>query len=373
MLFWPLSEHRFYANGQLYSEIPPNFTATWDRSVQNLSQNLDFVRFHSGDSPEAHNLIFNSWQEQEITSKFKTALEISKIPVELLEQTLPEHILFPILDARLLAMRDILQTWPRSPDYAFLAALHSLFDAIATHPIRFAKTALKGPLSTAAKKYISVAMAREPYIKYSKTRGMSGRLRLEHDSFPIHSICKECREYLVPNNDVFIELDYNAMDLRCIYGLCGVEQEKEDPYERLNRTIFGGSVERSEIKRRVYAYAYNDDSHDEVLGTLFSKPALFTLIRSGGDEFPAGKEIAYKVQKTASDVMLKAKVAIAEKLKNNKSYVAFSIHDSVVLDFAKEDKDLIRELIMVFSQTQFGQFVVNAKIGKNYGSMKRLI
>tara|TARA_R100000008_G_C3559385_1_gene155184 strand:- start:961 stop:1164 length:204 start_codon:yes stop_codon:yes gene_type:complete len=64
-------------------------------------------------------------------------------------------------------------------------------------------------------------------------------------------------------------------------------------------------------------------------------------------------------------------IKISKILENARSYVAFSLHDSVILDFAAEDKHLLPRIIEVFGDTQFGKYLVNASIGKDYGNMRK--
>tara|TARA_B100002019_G_C21099285_1_gene512675 strand:- start:610 stop:813 length:204 start_codon:yes stop_codon:yes gene_type:complete len=65
-------------------------------------------------------------------------------------------------------------------------------------------------------------------------------------------------------------------------------------------------------------------------------------------------------------------IKIDKFLKNRKSFVSFCVHDSLVLDIVKEDKDIITELVSIFSNTKLGQFKTNISIGLDYGNMKRL-
>jgi hypothetical protein len=48
------------------------------------------------------------------------------------------------------------------------------------------------------------------------------------------------------------------------------------------------------------------------------------------------------------------------------------IHDSVVIDMSVEEKNLVKDICNVFSNTDFGKFMITKKIGKNYGDMKKL-
>ena len=59
-------------------------------------------------------------------------------------------------------------------------------------------------------------------------------------------------------------------------------------------------------------------------------------------------------------------------LKNKKSFISFSIHDSLIIDMTKDEKHLIEPLIMEFSNTDLGRFKTNVSIGKNFGSMKEI-
>jgi len=59
-------------------------------------------------------------------------------------------------------------------------------------------------------------------------------------------------------------------------------------------------------------------------------------------------------------------------LEGAKSYVAFPIHDSIVLDLSVEDKEKLPEIIDIFSNTVLGKFMVNVNVGKNFGQLKRL-
>ena len=47
------------------------------------------------------------------------------------------------------------------------------------------------------------------------------------------------------------------------------------------------------------------------------------------------------------------------------------IHDSMVIDFSRDDKEILPELMDVFGNTDMGKFKVNASLGTNFGNMKR--
>ena len=45
------------------------------------------------------------------------------------------------------------------------------------------------------------------------------------------------------------------------------------------------------------------------------------------------------------------------------------IHDSIVIDFAREDKGILENLIKEFGNTDLGIFKVNASLGTSFGNM----
>jgi DNA polymerase I-like protein with 3'-5' exonuclease and polymerase domains len=87
------------------------------------------------------------------------------------------------------------------------------------------------------------------------------------------------------------------------------------------------------------------------------------------DEFHA---INYLLQSTTSDIFQESVHRIFQLLQNSNSCVAFAVHDSVVLDFSKQDTGLLRGLIKQFSKTRFGEYPCNLSIGKNFLNMEAI-
>ena len=80
----------------------------------------------------------------------------------------------------------------------------------------------------------------------------------------------------------------------------------------------------------------------------------------------------YIIQSTCAENVLRQMIKVSNYLKGCKSYVAFPIHDSIVLDFAIEDKERLKEIIEIFQTTDLGKFRVNTSIGQNFGQLKQL-
>ena len=54
------------------------------------------------------------------------------------------------------------------------------------------------------------------------------------------------------------------------------------------------------------------------------------------------------------------------------SFIAFIIHDSIVLDMKERDRHKIPKLLKVFGDTDLGKFLVNVRAGFNFGEMKEV-
>ena len=70
-------------------------------------------------------------------------------------------------------------------------------------------------------------------------------------------------------------------------------------------------------------------------------------------------------------MFLRQAIKVNNLLKEKKSFTTALIHDSMVIDFSKEDKECLNELIDIFSNTDVGVFRVNVSLGTNFGNMKR--
>ena len=95
---------------------------------------------------------------------------------------------------------------------------------------------------------------------------------------------------------------------------------------------------------------------------------------------PFGRKLAveerkaqnYLLQSTTSDQVLENAYNIQKMLKGKKSTIAFTLHDSIILDISKEDAIMLRDIKKQFEKTRWGNFMSTCKIGKTFGSLKEL-
>ena len=180
---------------------------------------------------------------------------------------------------------------------------------------------------------------------------------------------------------MFVELDYNAAELRVLIGLLDMPQPDEDIHDWNIKNLYEGSVDREQAKKNIFSWLYNPNSKDKALDKHYDRKKVMNKYWDGkcvknyykreieSDEYHS---LNYIIQSTCSDLIMNRAFLIKERLRDLKSNIAFIIHDSVVLDLDKEDLSMINHMVKEFSNTPFGTFKVNVSAGKNFGEMKEL-
>ena len=218
-------------------------------------------------------------------------------------------------------------------------------------------------------------------IIYNPWGTVTGRLTTEKNSFPILTLNKELRSLIKPQNDVFVEFDFNAAELRVLLGLLEQEQPKEDIHTWISKNIFNDTFNREQTKKKVFSWLYNPKAQNKKLNEYLNRDKIYEEnFVSGYVHTPYGrvipvekdKAVNYLIQSTSSDMLLTSAMNISRELSDKKSFVSFCIHDSVVLDISTEEKNLIEELAKKFSGTKFGNLKVNLSIGKDFGTMRKV-
>lgn len=275
---------------------------------------------------------------------------------------MPENQLIRWFTIRRQCMDNLLYTTKKPSDYDILHKAHVLATEMSHNKRIYGKETSR--------------------VQYNIFGSATGRFTTVKGSIPILNLKKENRFQLVPNNDLFLELDYNAAELRTLLSLSGRNQPDIDIHEWNVQNVFGGSLERSKAKQRVFAWLYNPEAVDISLERCYNRE-IFRDFFSKDDQIlttPFDRRLyveerkaqSYLLQSTTSDIVIENAYKIMKLLKGKKSNIAFTLHDSVVLDFAKEDYKMVHEIRDIFEQTRMGRFLSNISIGKNFGKMKEL-
>ena len=272
---------------------------------------------------------------------------------------IPEKRILDWFKLRDEALRNILKTEKKTEDYDILHKIHVLVESMNTNSITFSE--------------------KQKRIKYNMFGSATGRLTTVKGSLPILSLKKDQRCKIRPKNDLFLELDLNGAEIRTLLSLSGTDQPDIDIHE-FNRSLSTQNLSRSAAKDRFFAWLYNPEAKDEHLEKLYNKDIYKEHYKDGFIATPFGRRIQveerkalnYLLQSTTSDLVLESAYNIMNFLKGAKSRVAFTVHDSVVVDFSKEDIAKVTQLKEIFEKNKLGKYLSKIQIGKNFSDMKEV-
>jgi len=155
----------------------------------------------------------------------------------------------------------------------------------------------------------------------------------------------------------------------------------EDLHEWNIKNVYRGLTTRDEAKKRIFAWLYNPDSQDYLSSRAYDRDSVVKKYFSQGqvttffDKVIESEErtaLNYIVQSTCAENVLRQVIKISDFLKDKKSFIAFPIHDSVVIDFSVEDKNSLTEIVNIFSNTDLGKFMANVRVGRDFGHLEKL-
>jgi hypothetical protein len=237
-------------------------------------------------------------------------------------------------------------------------------------------------MSVAGKNFMQRLRDGRPICDYNPFGTVTGRLTTMPDTFPILTLNKDFRGCLHPTNDWFLELDYNAAEIRTLLALSGLSQPKDDIHEWNREHVYQNLVTRDEAKKRIFAWLYNPKSEDHLSNRTYDKELVKNKYWDGQNivnEFD--REIKdvddhhalnYIIQSTTSDLVLSKAIEIHERLEGMESRIAFMMHDSIIIDLKNSERSVIINLLQIFNNTRFGKYKVNLSLGKNFGDMRRM-
>jgi hypothetical protein len=282
----------------------------------------------------------------------------------------------------------VLKTYDKPENYDFLLDLSKTIFNIEQKRLDIDIQALNSKLYMYKTRQFKNKLERTPpYISYNIFGTSTGRLATNKDSFPILTMNKEFRSILKPNNDWFVEIDFNAAELRCLLALNNSSQPEEDLHEwhgKIFNKIYNEELSRDEIKKKMFAWLYGGPNISlgvPQIERMYNKNSILKkywkddiITNPFNRNIPADEYHALNalIQSTMSDIFLRRVIAVDKLLKNKKTHIAALIHDSLLLDFAREDKDILKELVSTFEDTPFGKFKANSSVGTNFGNMKRI-
>ena len=370
----------------IWDKIPEGITQTWSYSEHLFGRDIDYANLLvSGRSiddvcPQA---LRERWEMAKnlIKGHFK-GITTAKINVDdvCFYEMVPKKHLQHYFDTKNQITQWVFENHPKPENYYFLKNLQSAVKELKRHPVNLNSFAVycHSADDLKAKHLYEQFGESTPYVDYDIFGTITGRMTTKRGSFPALNLKRELKKHVRPNNDVFLELDFNAAEIRTMLALQGHEQPEEDIHEWNIKNVFKKDLSRDKAKTKIFAWLYNQQSNAiqsdyydrEILLERYYKEEVVSTPFGRTIVAPVRKALNYLLQSSSSDNTLERFIRISNFLRATRSHVAFVIHDSVVIDLHESDKRLIPKLKEMFEDTKLGKFKVNCSLGKNLGDMR---
>ena len=392
MIFQTLDDKKhctgYYAGGKIYyDEAPSGLSKTWGFSPHIKDATVEYAHVYCGGKsldevcPEA---LRPRWTNVSMRMRsFLRSFSESKVSLDehCFYDLVPERYLMEFCEIKNQICEHVFETYEKPENYDFMVSLGKVLSDIESRSLNLKLGNLSSSLSKPyVRNFWRKFRGTEQYVKYNLFGTKTGRLTTQKSSFPIHNMSKEFRCVIEPRNDYFVELDFNAAELRTLLALSCNEQPSEDLHEWNIRNIFKEG-DREEAKKRVFAWLYNPESQDKLCEGVYDRETVVQRYYNGEQvttffnrKIPSDDHHAlnYIIQSTTSDTLLRRMVAVFDRLSDMDSFISFCIHDNLVLDMKKEDCYIVPELVDIFSNTELGKFKTNMRVGKNFGDMREI-
>ena len=390
MIFQTLDEKQecvgiYYGDELIFNQpLPENLSHTWSYSAFLADLDVEYAKLYCGSQtlddvcPES---LKDQWDDvKERLLAFHKSLRTAKIDLSqnCFYDLVPQRFLIEYCYVRNLITDWVFQNFEKPKNYDYMLDLTREIDRIKHTKLKINLKELN-MAKRSHRDFSKKIQKTKPYCHFNINGTRTGRLTTTKTSFPILTFKHEYRSILKPNNDFFVELDFNAAEIRTLLSLQNKPQPQEDIHEWNIKNVFSGKETREEAKQRIFAWLYNPESTDYACEKAYDRKNILTKYFSGdkiinafGTEIESEKRTAlnYIIQSTCAENVLRQMIKVSKALQGSKSYVAFPIHDSIVIDFSMEDGDKLKELVKIFSQTELGDFKVNIRAGKDFGSLK---
>ena len=380
-----------YSNGKIYrKEIPKEARRTWSYHPILCDRETDYAFLYCGgktlnDVCPPHLKEEYKKQKRKFKAYLRSLVE-AKLNLEehCIHDLIPEQALKDYCEIKCKIVDHVFDTYEKPSNYDYLLDLTKLIHQIGTQPLKINRAALIPDLTNPrVKQFYGKLKNISPYVRYKLFGTKTGRLTTKKKSFPVLTFDKRFRKVIEPQNDWLIELDYNASQLRILLALAGqYNQPKGDIHQWNIENVFHKAMPRDEAKQRIFAWMFNWNEHIARAAAVYDRDRVVKQYWDGSSiKNPFGRvmenvsehyALNYIIQSTEAEMFLRQALRINKLLEGRKSFISFTMHDAVILDFATEDKDLLPEIIKTMRFTLWGDFLVNVMVGKNYGEMRNM-
>ena len=379
-----------YKDGNLYFEnLPEGLGRTWKYAEYLEESGIEYASVLCGNrslSDACPNSLIDEWTAVEDKLKaYYRSFVLAKVSMDenCFFDLVPKTFLLEYCEIRNKITQYVFENYEMPQNYDFMVDLTKVLTCIQHQRLNIDVSSLseKAHLPKyrqAMKKYIQI----DPYCRYNINGTKTGRLTTQKNSFPIMTMDKDFRSIVKPQNSWFVELDFNAAEIRTLLALAGAKQPLEDIHAWNLAQGMGEAVKtRDDAKKAFFSWLYDEKKKNEKLELIYKRDDVRNdHFKDGQVTTPFGSvmkadyrhALSYLVQGTTAEMVLRQAIKIHDMLQDKQSFIAFTIHDSIILDMTDEECYNVPMMIEEFSNTELGKFLVNVKAGKDFGNLRTL-
>ena len=376
-----------YQNGELhFKQLPTDLDRTWKYIPYLEKEKIEYAYLYCEGKemtevcPEH---LKNDWQAyNKKLGAFVKSFKEAKIDFDdnCIYDLIPKQFLLEFCDLKSKIIDNVFLTYKKPVNYDFSLELEKVLDSIKRQELKIdLKSLEKRRYEEQVRNFIKNTANWTKNVDFNQFGSKTGRLTTRPHTFPILNLNSEYRSSIKPSNDFFLELDFNAAELRVLIALAGQKQPEGDLHDwnakRLNTT-------REEIKKESFAWLYGSSKVD---GTKFDEIFLTkdvlkkyydgeTVKNYFGREIPSDDfhALNYLCQSTTSDMVQRQVIKVHNFLKGKQSKIGFIVHDSLLIDVCNSESGICNEIVNIFSNSEFGLLPVRTSLGRDYGSLAKI-
>tara|TARA_R100001460_G_scaffold14464_7_gene32355 strand:+ start:927 stop:2147 length:1221 start_codon:yes stop_codon:yes gene_type:complete len=378
------------------AEIPSSLSKTWRYVPYLKGKDIDYINLYlEGDSLKSvlPEYLLDDWED--ISNKllaFKRSLVTAGVSLEenCFYDLVPRRFLIEYCELQNKITLYVEKNIPQPTRYPFYKFVHILLRDLEEYDVKIDRKFISSfSTSPKLKNYASRILDGSSKIKYKQFGTKTGRLSCSRDSFPILTLPTELRGGVIPRNDYFLEIDFNGAEIRTLLGLLEKPQPSEDVHQYNMTQVFGGSLSRERAKTAFFAWLYGSRTAvtsqersrlesfygaDKIIKKYWDGKTVTTAYGKVIPDTSKHHALNYIIQSTTAELVIKQALKIKYFLESRQAItkLVFLVHDSIVLDVKKEDVGLIKDVLALFGNTNFGKYRVNLKQGKSLGTLKRV-
>ena len=379
-----------YAEGKLsFDELPDGLTACWAPVPYLEDHDIEYASLYcEGKTPDqiCPDNLRDDWDEcNEKMKAFYRSFMLGRVNLDenCFFDLIPIRFLARYCDLRTKITKYVLESYEKPKNYDYLLKMTKLLTKIGHNQLKIDLSGLNSMMHRAkTRNFREKAQNLPRYVRYNLFGTKTGRLTTKRSSFPIMTMNKEFRSVVKPTNSHFLELDFNAAEIRTLLALAGAKQPLEDIHAWNLAQGMGEGVEtREDAKKAFFSWLYDEKKKNEKLEQIYKRSDVINDHFKGGqvttpfgNTMPADRHhsLSYLIQGTTAEMVLRQAIKIDEFLKEYKSFISFTVHDSIIVDISKDEINLVPKLIEMFADTELGLFRVNASFGADFGNLREV-